>query len=176
MGIAITKRKSKAVVLRAITHRKPRRAVSGKLAGTGVVKFLVQGSQTAASALNYSPAKLVGLLQAGLPFNELQVLQNTLDVQTDRLASMLGISKATLHRRKGQSGTLPPAVSDRIVRYARLLGRAVKVFGILEDAKLWLNSPQFGLGGGVPLEYAKTEVGAREVENLLGRIEYGVYT
>ena len=33
-----------------------------------------------------------------------------------------------------------------------------------------------GLGGAIPLEYAETEVGAREVENLLGRIEYGVYS
>jgi len=33
-----------------------------------------------------------------------------------------------------------------------------------------------GLGGETPLEYAETEVGAREVEDLLGRIEYGVYS
>ena len=40
----------------------------------------------------------------------------------------------------------------------------------------WLTSRQFGLGGAVPLEYAETEVGAREVEDLLGRIEHGVYS
>jgi len=28
----------------------------------------------------------------------------------------------------------------------------------------------------VPLDYARTEAGAREVENLLGRIKYGVYS
>jgi uncharacterized protein (DUF2384 family) len=28
----------------------------------------------------------------------------------------------------------------------------------------------------VPLDYAETEIGAREVEDLLGRIEYGVYS
>jgi len=26
------------------------------------------------------------------------------------------------------------------------------------------------------LEYAETEIGAREVDNLLGRIDYGVYS
>jgi len=42
-------------------------------------------------------------------------------------------------------------------------------------ARRWLSSPQRGLGGAVPLDYAETEIGAREVEDLLGRIEYGVY-
>ncbi len=32
------------------------------------------------------------------------------------------------------------------------------------------------LSGAVPLDYASTEVGAREIENLLGRIEYSVYS
>ena len=67
-------------------------------------------------------------------------------------------------------------MSDRVVRFAKLMGKAVKVFGNLDDARQWLSSPQFGLGGAVPLDYAKSELGAREVENLLGRIEYGVYT
>jgi putative toxin-antitoxin system antitoxin component (TIGR02293 family) len=89
---------------------------------------------------------------------------------------MLGISKATLHRRKGSAGKLSPSVSDRVLRYARLLGQALKVFNGPDAAKLWLNAPQVGLGGSVPLDYAKTEIGAREVENLLGRIEYGVYS
>ena len=116
------------------------------------------------------------VLQVGLPVNELTVLQASLAVPADKLAPMLGISKATFHRRKGAGSKLNPAVSDRVVRFARLLGKAAKVFGDIEDAKQWLKSAQFGLGGAVPLDYAKTEVGAREVENLLGRIEYGVYS
>jgi len=103
-------------------------------------------------------------------------LQASLDVPAERLAPMLGISKATFHRHKGAGVRLGSAVSDRVVRFARLLGKAIRVLGNIEDAKQWLSSPQFGLGGAVPLDYAKTEVGAREVENLLGRIEYGVYS
>ena len=36
--------------------------------------------------------------------------------------------------------------------------------------------PQVGLGGAVPLDYASTETGAREVHNLLGGIDYGIYS
>jgi putative toxin-antitoxin system antitoxin component (TIGR02293 family) len=53
---------------------------------------------------------------------------------------------------------------------------AASVMESLDDGRRWLNSPQVGLGGAIPLEYAETEVGAREVEHLLGRIEYGVYS
>jgi len=176
MGDAITKLKSKAVGQRAIVRRKPEHAATPKLSGAGVVKFCVQGSRAASTAVKFTPANLVELLQVGLPFQELQDLQASLALPTEKLAPMLGLSKATFHRRKGDASKLPPAVSDRVVRYARLLGQALKVFGDLESAKLWLNAPQFGLGGAVPLDYAKSEMGAREVENLLGRIEYGVYS
>ncbi len=142
--------------------------------GRGVVRYYVRGSQEAGGRFNV--ANLVKVLEAGLPVTELDDLRASLDVPVERLAPMLGISKATFHRRKGANSKLKPAVSDRVVRYARLLGKAAKVLGNPEDAKRWLNSPQFGLGGAAPLDYAKTEVGAREVENLLGRIEYGVYS
>lgn len=69
------------------------------------------------------------------------------------------------------------SVSDLKKKSAnRLMEKALKVFGSIKEAREWLNSSQFGLGGAVPLAYAGTETGAREVENLLGRIEYGVYS
>jgi putative toxin-antitoxin system antitoxin component (TIGR02293 family) len=93
----------------------------------------------------------------------------------DKLVPMLGISKATLHRRKS-SGRLEVGESERLVRIARLLGRAAAVMESLENGRRWLTSPQVGLGGAEPLDFAQTEVGAREVEDLLGRIDYGVYS
>jgi putative toxin-antitoxin system antitoxin component (TIGR02293 family) len=118
---------------------------------------------------------LIEVIRIGLPVQELDVLQTSLDVPMDKLAPKLGMSKATLHRRKAR-GRLGPEESDRVLRYARLLGKAVEVMEGEEPARRWLTSPQVGLGGAVPLDYAETEVGAREVEDLLGRIEYGVYS
>ena len=146
-----------------------------KMSGSGVVNFHVYGPLKKLMAADFAAPKLIEVLKIGLPVTELADLQASLDVPAEKLALMLGISKATFHRSKGAGLRLGPAVSDRVVRFARLLGKAIKMFGE-EDAKQWLNSPQFGLGGAVPLDYAKTEVGAREVENLLGRIEYGVYS
>jgi putative toxin-antitoxin system antitoxin component (TIGR02293 family) len=56
------------------------------------------------------------------------------------------------------------------------MGKATEVLETKENARRWLGSAQVGLGGAIPLDYAETEVGAREVEDLLGRIEYGVYS
>jgi hypothetical protein len=73
-------------------------------------------------------------------------------------------------------GKIDKDESEKLVRYQRLLKKAEDVFGGGDSAREWLTSPQAGLGNAVPLDFAKTEIGAREVENLLGSIEYGVYS
>jgi putative toxin-antitoxin system antitoxin component (TIGR02293 family) len=112
---------------------------------------------------------------AGLSFRAVRNLQRALGLPMDRIALVLGISRATLHRRK-REGKIDGHESERLVRYQRLLKKAEELFGNAEDARKWLGHPQPGLGGAVPLEFAATELGAREVENLLGRLEYGVYS
>ena len=114
-------------------------------------------------------------IHAGLSFRAVQNLQKALDVPMEKLASVLGMSRATLHRRKIQ-GKIDKEESEKLVRYQRLLKKAEDVFGDAKAAREWLTNNQAGLGNDVPLEFAKTEIGAREVENLLGRIEYGVYS
>ena len=118
---------------------------------------------------------MIGTLKDGLKMEELEALRNLLDLPLDQLAPKLGISRATLHRRKA-AGKLDTAESDRVLRFARLFGRAMEVFETEESARQWLKSPQMGLGGETPLDFAETEIGAREVEHLLGRIDYGVYS
>jgi putative toxin-antitoxin system antitoxin component (TIGR02293 family) len=117
----------------------------------------------------------IGQIHAGLSFRAVQNLQKALDVPMEKLASVLGMSRATLHRRKIQ-GKIDKEESEKLVRYQRLLKKAEDVFGDAKAGREWLTNKQAGLGNAVPLEFAKTEIGAREVENLLGRIEYGVYS
>ena len=157
-----------------IVPRKSGQAGAKKIR-SGIVNFCVHGPIGRILAADFTPSKLIEALRVGLPVQELEDLQAALDVPLEKLFPMLGISKATLHRRKAR-GKLGPDESDRVVRFARLMGKAIEVMESEEDARRWLTSPQFGLGGVVPLAYAETEVGAREVEDLLGRIEYGVYS
>ena len=165
--------------LRPAKFPSPRRGAAparpGQKGVQGLVRFFVDTATGASSLADLPLASQVEALEAGLPQAELVDLQDSLAVTNDRLVQLVGLSKATFHRYKITGANLDPLVSDRVARFALLLARAIKVFGSHQDAKTWLMSPQFGLGSQIPLDYAKTEVGAREVENLLGRIEYGVY-
>jgi putative toxin-antitoxin system antitoxin component (TIGR02293 family) len=121
------------------------------------------------------PTELIRKIQKGLRFSELETLQNSIDLPFEQLAAKLSISRSTLQRRKA-AGRLSPDESDKVMRLSRLLEHATNVFGDIERARAWLKFPQRGLGGAIPLDYAETEVGAREVDDLLGRIKYSVYT
>ena len=165
--------------MKAPAGRDPRRARAGQEgAKTGLVAALIHarpgGLGGEAKRGAFSPPELIERIQNGLAVHELEVLQQSLAVPMERLAPKLGISRATWQRRKA-GGRLGREESDRVVRFARLMGKAVEVLEGETDARRWLSAPQIGLGGAVPLDYAETEVGAREVEDLLGRIEYGVY-
>jgi putative toxin-antitoxin system antitoxin component (TIGR02293 family) len=48
--------------------------------------------------------------------------------------------------------------------------------GDVPAAMTWLTTPRKALGGRPPLSYARTEPGAREVENLIGRLEHGIFS
>jgi len=121
------------------------------------------------------PTELIRKIQKGLRFTELETLQNSIDLPFEQLAAKLSISRSTLQRRKA-AGRLSPDESDKVIRYSRLVRQAADFFGDIVKARAWLKHPQYGLGGAVPLDYARTEAGAREVENLLGRMKYGVYS
>ena len=62
------------------------------------------------------------------------------------------------------------------MRISNLYDRAIEVLGNQERAEAWFKEPKKALGMKTPLQYAETEIGAREVENLLGRLEHGVFS
>lgn len=125
--------------------------------------------------LGAHPTDLIQAVRAGLPIRIFRALAEALDVSDAELARLSGISGTTLTRRK-RTGALSPDESERVLRLARLLHRSAEVFGRPDAAADWMKTPNQALGGIAPLAYAETEIGAREVENLLGRIEYGVYS
>lgn len=152
--------------------------IKSKRAGAAVLKrqkssgFHLKLLFAASSNKPASPA-VIASVQKGLPMSDVSVLTEELGISFQALAKKLGLSKATLHRRQ-KTGRLTADESDKAVRFARLLGKAVETLESKDAARRWLSSPQVGLGGAAPLDYAETETGAREVENLLNRIEYGV--
>jgi putative toxin-antitoxin system antitoxin component (TIGR02293 family) len=88
------------------------------------------------------------------------------------LADALDLSARSLQRRR-RSGKLARHESDRLYRLARLVAIASDYLGDQERARRWLKRPNRALGGIAPVATIDTEAGARQVENILGRIAYG---
>lgn len=63
---------------------------------------------------------------------------------------------------------------DFDARLARILAHARRTFGSDEAVSAWLKAPNRALGGATPLDLLETELGADEVETVLGRLDYGV--
>jgi putative toxin-antitoxin system antitoxin component (TIGR02293 family) len=136
----------------------------------------VLGEET---AVLYGSAGAVARVKHGLPLREFDGLRELLDLTVEDLAVRIGISPATLSRRRREpdGGRLDPEHSDRLMRYARLYWQAVQLLeGHEESARAWLKRPARALDGVTPLDFADTEVGGREVETLISRLEHGVYT
>jgi putative toxin-antitoxin system antitoxin component (TIGR02293 family) len=87
------------------------------------------------------------------------------------LASSLDLSARSLQRRR--EGRLAGYESDRLYRLARIVALAKRYIGDGETATRWLKRTNRALGGATPLESIDTELGARTVEDVLGRIAYG---
>ncbi len=124
-----------------------------------------------------TPAAAHAAILRGLLPADVKRLAGLLGLSADDLAGRCGLSRSTFNRRLQQKRTrLTGIESDTLARYASLLGKAREVFAGDEGAaRTWLHTSQPGLGSQVPLEFARTTVGYREVERLLTRIDLGVY-
>ena len=115
-------------------------------------------------------------VQAGFPFKSFTILTRSMEVTNKELAELVQISNRTLHRRQ-KEGKLKADESGRLLRFARIFTCAVDLFeGDKPAAQNWLSSDNRALKGESPLEASRTEEGAREVENLITRLEHGVFS
>jgi putative toxin-antitoxin system antitoxin component (TIGR02293 family) len=143
---------------------------------TSAVIAAVLGGRKVLGRNIHSFAELADLIREGLPSGSLLVLGEKLDLKNATLSQKLGIPARTLTRRLSRHSRLTAAESDRTVRLARVYATAVEMIGNAAKAAEWLQTPNRALGGQIPIDQLDTDLGTREVENILGRIAYGVYS
>lgn len=120
--------------------------------------------------------QMVQAIGAGFPYATLERVRMETGLPLERLGAAIGLSARTLTRRKKEK-KLSAAESDRLVTLTRLIAQAIALFeGSKPSALRWFVQPNRALGKLSPLEMAATETGAREVENLIGRLEHGVFS
>jgi len=123
-----------------------------------------------------SSGAMAELVREGLPAEALFRLAKRLDMRQAEISAKIGIPPRTLTRRMQRHARLTVAESDRTVRMAQVYANAVDTLGSEEKAAQWLKTPNRTLRGARPLDQLDTDPGVREVEDVLGRIAYGVYS
>ena len=119
--------------------------------------------------------RVINVIVQGIPFTAIEQLTAGLNVDRKELAKLLSISPRTFARRK-KEGRFNQHESDRMVRFARLKDLAMDMMLGQHDATLrWLHCPLEALSAETPLDRSRTEIGAREVENLIIRLQHGVF-
>jgi putative toxin-antitoxin system antitoxin component (TIGR02293 family) len=118
-------------------------------------------------------------ISRGLPRGALTCLVSRVSVLRDpaSLEQAVGVSVRTFQRFKlTPDKPLSTEQSGRAWKFAEILAKATEVLGSQEEAEDWLRRPAMALDQRRPIDLLATPAGAKLVEDLLGRIEYGVYT
>jgi putative toxin-antitoxin system antitoxin component (TIGR02293 family) len=129
------------------------------------------GGERALGRTMTSDRDLREAIREGFPHAVLEELMRASDLTLKELAGALDLSSRSLQRRR--RGRLARFESDRLYRLARLLALAHESLGDTARASRWFKRTNRALGGVAPIAAIDTELGARQVENLLGRIAYG---
>ena len=119
---------------------------------------------------------LIHQLNHGFSFKTLLDFASNSGIAVSVITSIVGIPERTLARRKAATKLTTPE-SERLLRLSTVFDKAVELFeGDTAGAVKWLTAPKKALNNVSPLTYCRTELGAREVENLIGRLEHGVFS
>ncbi len=153
--------------------------LAGLPAASSATRVLaLMGGRKVLRAAPATRAEVHELIQAGLPSRSVSaLLAGALLLKSEQMLGAIGISLRTYQRFKVDAdGTLSPEQSDRAWRLSELLVKASELFGSRVEAERWFDTPAPALDRKKPIELMTSSVGARMVEQLLGRIEHGVYT
>ncbi|MDP9041277.1 MAG: MbcA/ParS/Xre antitoxin family protein [Bacteroidota bacterium] len=136
-------------------------------------------------ALAYSPVRRkelpmsavekMQLSRAGVTKEYLEKVKLRTHLDYNKLARVLGVTRATLINKQKEE-KFNPMLSERIIGLAELYDFGFEVFDDEEKFHRWMFSPNKALGGEQPFDLLDNQFGREEVKNILGRIQYGVYS
>jgi len=129
-----------------------------------------------AFSLAEQPAKVVlDAVRRGLPATMFDQVAAALGLSGFLLAEKLGVARRTLSRKHGSGKPLPADISEKILRLARIRNLARRVFTTDRAVAQWLLKRDSALGSVAPIDILDTEIGGREVEDLLVSLAHGQF-
>jgi putative toxin-antitoxin system antitoxin component (TIGR02293 family) len=118
-------------------------------------------------------SELESAVSAGLPKRSLERLSARLYADR-RVASAYKFRVVPQATWKRRTRRLSVDESERTERLARVLAHAEYVWDDRQQAREWMSKPHRELNNRTPLDIARTELGARRIEDLLDKLFYGL--
>ena len=122
-----------------------------------------------------TPMEKMELIEDGISKKDLEALKQKTNLDYDQLAQVLSVARATLINKKGKA-RFSHELSERIVGLADLYSYGYEVFEDRTKFNGWVFQPNQALGGKPPFDLLHNSYGREEVRNVIGRIDYGIYS
>ncbi|MCL2938985.1 MAG: DUF2384 domain-containing protein [Trichodesmium sp. MAG_R02] len=120
--------------------------------------------------------QIVSIIRQGFSIISVMKVAEYCGISESQMAGLLATSERTISRRKKDQKSLDLSESDRLYRIAKIFAHTLDVFENVETARDWLKKSNRALAGKTPLELLDTDAGTQQVDQLLNKIEYGVYS
>ena len=117
----------------------------------------------------------INIIKEGISKKDLEHLKEKTDLDYNQLSKVLSVARATLINKKG-SARFDMVLSERIVAVADIYSYGYEVFEDENRFNEWIFRANQALGGQSPYDLLDNQYGREEVKNLIGRIDYGVYS
>lgn len=115
------------------------------------------------------------IVKDGVSKKDLEMLKSKTQLDYTTLAKALSVTRATLINKK-KSEKFNPGLSEKILSMADLYSYGFEVFEDESRFNYWMSQPNRALGGQIPYDLIDNQFGREEVKNLIGRIDYGIYS
>jgi putative toxin-antitoxin system antitoxin component (TIGR02293 family) len=144
----------------------------------GTVNFMAQRKRKNTPSKRNESTKLRDA-QTGqfvtVTYQSVRDISTRFNLRSADVDNLFGIAKRTQARYKKENPVLKPDTADRLARFNRIFKQAVDLFEDEAEATHWLNTPKSALDGETPLSALATDAGAKKVEQILYRAEYGMF-
>lgn len=138
--------------------------------------FSYHGSYSVNTVVNQMTSlEKMGIVREGVSKKDLERLKEKSELDYDKLAKALSVTRATLINKK-RDQKFGAVLSEKIVGLADIYSYGYEVFEDEDRFNRWMFRPNQALGGKAPYDFIDNQFGREEVKNLIGRIDYGVYS
>jgi putative toxin-antitoxin system antitoxin component (TIGR02293 family) len=134
-----------------------------------------------------TPVDRIGLIRSGVNAADFKAFVSRLDIQQEKVFTMLDIATATVNRKASRNESLSREDSEKVVGMAKLIGQVEAMLEESGDPALmkdfdaarwlthWMEEPIPALGGASPSEYMDTIEGQEMISRLLATMQTGAY-